>query len=211
MLIGICGVAGSGKDAAADVLVSRYGYIRNKFADPLYEMVSAMTGYTVSQLQDRTLKEKPIRWLDGKTPRELLQTLGTEWGRGMVCSDVWIRSLQKRVERALEDGRPSVITDVRFDNEARWIHTMGGEVWRVVRDVPGHLACRAHHSSEEGIEDGLIDRTIVNDGTIEDLGARVSLSYRKAGGTECRAIAEKRATSSHMKECSGHLSDTATG
>lgn len=170
MLIGICGLAGSGKDAVADTLVSEFGYIRNKFADPLYEMVAAMTGYTVSQLQDRTLKEKPIGWLDSKTPRQLLQTLGTDWGREMVCSDVWIRSVAKRVERAAEDGRPSVITDLRFDNEADWIHSCGGEVWRVVRDVPRDVACQASHKSEAGVSDARVDRIIHNTGTLHDLG-----------------------------------------
>lgn len=169
MLIGICGAAGSGKDEVASVLIEEFGYIRNKFADPLYEMAAAMTGYTVSQLQDRRLKEKPIGWLDGKTPRQLLQTLGTDWGREMVCSDVWIRSVQKRVERALEDGRFSVITDLRFDNEADWIHKMGGEVWQVCREVPREVACLADHKSEAGIASQHVDRVVVNAGTLDDL------------------------------------------
>ena len=169
MLIGICGLAGSGKDEVANVLIERHNYIRNKFADPLYEMVSAMTGYTVSQLQDRTLKEKPIGWLDSKTPRQLLQTLGTDWGREMVCSEVWIRSVAKRVERAAEDGRHSVITDLRFDNEAAWVRSVGGEVWEVVRDVPQDVACLAAHRSEAGVQDEFISRTINNAGSLDDL------------------------------------------
>lgn len=181
MLIGICGAAGSGKDAIADTLVNDYGYIRNKFADPLYEMVSAMTGYTVSQLQDRALKEKPISWLDGKTPRQLLQTLGTDWGRELICSDVWIRSVEKRVRLALEDDRYSVITDLRFDNEAEWVHRMGGEVWRVVRDVPDAVACKSEHSSEAGVSDDLVDRTIPNNRGIEDLSHHVALICDRLG------------------------------
>lgn len=181
MLIGICGAAGAGKDAIADVLVEEFGYIRNKFADPLYEMVAAMTGYTVSQLQDRRLKEKPISWLDSKTPRQLLQTLGTDWGREMVCSEVWIRSVAKRVERAADDGRDSVITDLRFDNEAAWIRSMGGEVWHVVRDVPQDVACQADHKSEAGVEHGLIDRTISNQGTLDDLRRVVAQARVDAG------------------------------
>ena len=174
MLIGICGAAGSGKDEVASVLVGEFGYIRNKFADPLYEMVAAMTGYTVSQLQDRRLKEKPISLLDSKTPRQLLQTLGTDWGRTMVHSEVWIRSVQRRVERALEDGRHSVITDLRFDNEAEWIRSLGGQVWRVDRAVPEDVACLSPHSSERGIRNDLVDRVIENGSTLEDLRRRVA-------------------------------------
>jgi cytidylate kinase len=174
MLIGICGAAGSGKDEVATVLVEKFGYIRNKFADPLYEMVAAMTGYTVSQLQDRRLKEKPIGWLDSKTPRQLLQTLGTDWGRTMVHSEVWIRSVQRRVERALEDGRYSVITDLRFDNEAEWVRNNGGVVWRVERDVPGDVACLSPHASEQGVRDELVDTVIANTGTLEQLRSHVA-------------------------------------
>lgn len=181
MLIGICGAAGSGKDSIADTLVNDYGYIRNRFADPLYEMVSAMSGYTVNQLQDRALKEKPISWLGGKTPRQLLQTLGTDWGRELICSDVWIRSVEKRVKLALEDGRYSVITDLRFDNEAEWIHGMGGEIWRVVRDVPDSVACKSEHSSEAGVSDAAVDRTIENNGSIEQLNHRVAIICDRLG------------------------------
>ena len=99
----------------------------------------------------------------------------------MVCSDVWIRSVAKRVERAAEDGRHSVITDLRFDNEANWVHSMGGEVWRVVRDVPQDVACLAEHKSESGVANGLIDRLIDNAGTLDDLRGVVAQACHLAG------------------------------
>ena len=53
-----------------------------------------------------------------------------------------------------------VITDVRFDNEATWIQSLGGEVWRVER--PGIE--QNSHVSEEPISDHLVSRTINNAG-----------------------------------------------
>lgn len=169
MLIGICGAAGCGKDAAASVLIRERGYTLHKFAGPLYEMVSVMTGLSVEDLMDRKIKEKPLAGFGGKSPRQILQTLGTDWGRSMVASDVWIQSVAARARPLLEAGKGVVITDLRFDNEADWIRSEGGEVWRVERVVPRDVACLSPHTSEAGVDDARIDRTIRNDGTLEDL------------------------------------------
>ena len=104
MLIGMCGAAGSGKDTIADIL----GFDRVAFADPLYEMVSLVTGLTPDEMRDRETKERTIDWL-GQSPRQLLQTLGTEWGRGMVSESIWVDTAMRRVRGLLEEiGRAHV-------------------------------------------------------------------------------------------------------
>jgi hypothetical protein len=131
------------------------------FADPLYDMISAMTGYPVSQLKDREFKEQVIPWL-GKSPRQLLQTLGTDWGRDMVSRDVWLKIGARRIQ----SGYRVVVRDVRFDDEAEMIREdFGGVIWEVTR--PGAATC-ASHVSEAGISRRLIDRTLVNGGTLDE-------------------------------------------
>jgi hypothetical protein len=111
----------------------------------------------------------------GKSPRELLQSLGTEWGRAMVADDIWIRLALQRA------GQRTVISDVRFDNEAAAIRATGGVVWRVVRPDVGCLdASTAQHSSERGISPELIDAQIVNDCSLAALAARVDAALLKA-------------------------------
>jgi cytidylate kinase len=175
MIIGICGAAGAGKDTVA-LRLNGHGFFRVAFADPLYEMVSAMTGLSVAELSDRDAKEREIDWI-GVSPRRLLQSLGTEWGRQHVAEDVWIR-LALRTARV---ASRAVIPDVRFDNEAQAIRAAGGSVWRVVR--PG-VSCldssTAQHSSERGIAPELIDDVILNDGDIERLYGRVDEAIQKA-------------------------------
>lgn len=177
MIIGICGAAGAGKDTVA-MRLRDHGFFRVAFADPLYDMVSAMTGLRVEELSDRDRKEQKIEWL-GKSPRQLLQSLGTEWGRQIVSEDVWIL-LALRTARA---ASRAVIPDVRFDNEAQAIRAAGGSVWRVVR--PG-ISCldpsTAQHSSERGISPELIDDVILNDGSLERLQGRVDAAILKATG-----------------------------
>jgi hypothetical protein len=171
MLIGLCGPAGAGKNTVADFLTDSNGgpFAQIAFAAPLYECLSAITGLPVARLKNRDVKEEVIPWL-GKSPRQLLQTLGTEWGRGTVHPEIWIRIAMERAKPEMAGGRGVVITDVRFDNEAQAVIDAGGEVWRVTRPGWRCLADEAAaHQSEAGVSDHLIARTIDNSGSLDDL------------------------------------------
>jgi hypothetical protein len=170
MLIGLCGPAGAGKNTVAELLTDSNGgpFAQIAFADPLYECVSTITGLPVAKLKDRDVKEEVIPWL-GKSPRQMLQTLGTEWGRGTVHPEIWIRIAMERAARH-QTINGVVITDVRFDNEAQAVIDAGGEVWMVTRPGWRCLAEEAAaHQSEAGVSDRLITRTIDNSGTMDDL------------------------------------------
>jgi hypothetical protein len=68
-----------------------------------------------------------------------------------------------------------VVTDVRFPNEAQHIRDHGGLVVRVER--PGAqddgAARGSSHPSESLVDTITPDRTLLNDGTLEDLATRV--------------------------------------
>lgn len=179
MLVGLTGAAGAGKDTVARMLVEANGGRIAAFAGPLYDFVATITGIPPHRLADRTVKEAVIPWL-GKSPRQLLQTLGTEWGRQSVSEDIWVRSLLERIKPWRDGGLLVVVTDVRFDNEAAAIADAGGEVWRVVRSGWRCLSDEAaRHSSEAGVSDHLVARTIDNDGTLDDLRAVISTGTMK--------------------------------
>lgn len=164
-IIGIAGRAGAGKNTVAEMIPGAAVF---GFADPLYEGLAAMLGAPEDMLRSRRSKESPLVWL-GKSPRELMQTLGTEWGRGMVAQDLWLRIAKQRIETY---GGTIVFSDVRFDNEAEWIRNQGGEVWLVER---GQEA-RHTHSSEAGISPHLIDRVIDNRGPLEQTRMLVEMA-----------------------------------
>lgn len=169
MLIGLAGAAGAGKGSVANFLVAK-GFTEIAFADPIYAAISGMTGISIAKLKDRSLKERPIQGI-GKSPRELLQLFGTEFGRNMIRESVWIDIAMRR---AAEVGCSVVITDVRFDNEADAIRISGGAIWKVVRDAPSCLSGdTAKHASEAGISPCYVDRIVVNGGTLADLKAVV--------------------------------------
>jgi hypothetical protein len=172
MIIGLCGLAGSGKDEVAAILSRRHGFAYISFAGPIYQAVSEITGLAPAQLKDRGLKEQPIPWL-GKSPRELLQTLGTEWGRQMVNQDIWIKLAMRR---AAEYERVA-ITDVRFENEAEAIRHAGGQVWQVERPGAGLAGAAGGHSSEAGIPGHLVHQVVRNIGTLDDLEEAVNAAF----------------------------------
>jgi hypothetical protein len=171
MIIGLCGAAGAGKDTVAGHLAINHGFRVLAFASPLYEAVAAITGMTVNELRDRSQKEEVIEWL-GKSRRELLQLLGTEFGRGMIRDDIWIRRLMTDVV----PGKKYVITDVRFDNEAEAIREAGGVIIEVVRPGGGCLKPgAAMHSSEAGVDRRHITATVANCGTVRELAMNVDM------------------------------------
>lgn len=173
MIIGICGAAGCGKSTAAGMLADRFGYVEVALADPLYDAVSAMFGIPVATLKDRRHKEQPIPWI-GHSPRRLLQTLGTEWGRGIVGESIWVKTAMRRAFDALDAGAAGVVVpDVRFLNEAAAIRQAGGVVWRMHRDGAG---IAGNHASEAGIPEEMVDRLIVNNGDIDQLEADVCIT-----------------------------------
>lgn len=165
MLIGLCGPAGCGKTTVAEALRDQHGFTLISFADPLYAAVSAITGLSVDELKDRGIKESPLPGI-GKSPRFLLQTLGTEWGRDIVSPTLWIDLAMQRAERAGD----AVIADVRFDNEAQAIRGRGGRVFYIMRQGWACLGSdTAGHASERGVSLENIDGYIANDGTLDQL------------------------------------------
>ena len=171
-LVALTGAAGSGKSNVAKYLSegrhSHYGsnvpFVRTKFSGTLKKMLMQIPNVTIDMIEGK-LKEEPQELFGGKTPREVMQTLGTEWGRDSVYSKIWLDSW----ERSVCDLTYVVVEDLRYLNEAELVKNRGGEIWRIKRP---DYQCNGHISETEmeGIEP---DLTIRNSGSLEELHAMI--------------------------------------
>lgn len=177
-LIGIAGKAGSGKDTVAEHLVNNYGFARYALAGPIKKAVCAAFDLGAHVYEDRELKEKTLEWL-GFSPRRLAQLLGTEFGRKLIADDVWLRVAQHHLDwlSSLDVCSGVVVSDIRYDNEAEWVHKNCGEVWLVHRP---DVAVVESHSSEAGVDMALVNRVLPNTGTTAQLKLRTD-AYLLAG------------------------------
>ncbi|MFJ1704511.1 hypothetical protein [Kitasatospora sp. NPDC088346] len=172
--IGIIGRARTGKDTIGERLVSKHGFARVAFADPLKAAV---------------LKANPLYSLDGKYGRARIADLVDEigWERAKSSPEVrrtlqafgqsirdidsgfWIRAAMRQARSVGKSGRrPVVITDVRYRNEATALHAAGFVLVHV--DRPG--VTRLSHESEGALGPQDAQVAIVNDGTVAELHAK---------------------------------------
>ena len=158
MLVGIAGHKQAGKTTLANGLSRHFWWLHTSFAEPIREFACRILGVTLDELE--RIKEQPIDWLDGITPRRIMQLAGTEFGRQMLNPDIWVRSALRRASKA----RGCVLSDVRFANEAEAIRKRNGVVIRLHRGD----ACKDAHASETPIPDDLVDIEIHNSGSVSE-------------------------------------------
>ena len=189
-IIGLTGYAGVGKDSVCQVLQERRAKVaRAAFADALKAECSAAFGVDLAVFNTPATKEvstpvlaaercidpgfrrsigDSLSGLPSLSPRTVMQ----QWGDYRRATDpgYWIRRLATTVEMARALGWTTVVlTDVRFVNEAHWLISQGGLLWRVTR--PG-VVPRSGHPSEHALRDWTADMTIPNDGGLDLLSRR---------------------------------------
>jgi len=155
-LIALNGAKTVGKTTIAKALQFRSRDVKIlSFATPLRAMLNAIG------VEDRYLnldKEEPVPGL-GKSARDMLCTLGTEWGRGMVNESIWLWAMGRQIDELVYNSkRPDdliiVIDDCRFPNEADWVKCSGGKVVCLFRDG---IEYTKGHDSELPLPKNLID------------------------------------------------------
>ena len=141
MLLGLTGPAGAGKDTIAAFLTG-YGFVPYAFAKPLKEALSVLG---LDEPSNRDDKEK---LLPGRaySYRMAAQRLGTEFARSLD-PDFWMALAAQRTAGV----HNTVITDVRFENEATWVRDRGGLLEHVIGRKTQLIGATAGHASENGV------------------------------------------------------------
>lgn len=174
-IIGLTGRARSGKDTVADMICATFKPAeRVTFAKPLKDGLKVMLNLTDEHIGG-SLKEVVLADF-GSSPRQMMQTLGTDWGREMVDQNIWLTVAKRKAEAAIDEGKHVVFTDVRFENEADMVRSLGGTVWHIVRDNARKVN---QHASEAGVTNVPGDVVIYNNGTLEQLFEEVCVTTFK--------------------------------
>lgn len=203
-VIGLSGLAGAGKDTAADLLVTHCGFRKVAFADALRNEVAYAFGLEPLYLIRRETKEHPMSSLalrkclaDGfvgrmmicaeeqgqtidldapRSPRTIMQWWGTEY-RSRQDQGYWVRQTRDRIAYLMRERQATriVVTDVRFPNEVNMIRTFGGQLWQI-RRAGVSVPEGAHQSEVDGSAFGP-DAVLNNDADIRHLQGLVLGEY----------------------------------
>lgn len=154
-ILGLCAVAGGGKDFFATRAHEMAGFVPLALANQFKAEIVAKEGGPVEQIFGDEDYDPGMR--------QYLQLRGTEQGRDKHGKDIWCRHLEAHIRYLIEHGvQRFVVSDVRFPNEAEWVRALGGKVYRLdgrERDMDGELT---EHRSEKLVEKVNVDRTIDN-------------------------------------------------
>lgn len=186
------GKAGSGKstlmkaiknavETSMNGINNRWEVEHVRFATPVYQMHDAVLGILEQYGIER-----------GPKDRDLLQLIGTEYGREMIDTNIWVKCAQKEVELIKESSLSNtfiVFDDLRFKNEFNAFKSMPGTT--IVRLVASEEVRRQrankfpenpNHQSEidlDDIPDAQFDLVIRTDGAKEDKEKHIYNSARE--------------------------------
>ena len=168
-VIGFGCTAQVGKDTASTYLEQKYPgkFKRVAFADELKKAVMVIFDLSREQCFGSQEIKETIDPRYGKSPRQLLQELGVKMRE--IFPDIWVAKVfLETIPKLREQGYEGfAVSDVRFPNEADWIHKHGGIVVRVTRNEGG-TSVGADHSSETAMRNYACDVEISNNGTFEE-------------------------------------------
>jgi hypothetical protein len=200
MIIGVLGFIGSGKGTVGEILAEEKKFVPLSFADSLKDATSAIFGWDRELLEGDTKESREFRetvdtfWskkFDKPiTPRYILQYFGTEVCRNNLLNSIWVDSL----ERKILQHENVVITDVRFNNEIKFLKSLNSLLVQVdrtetrpdwwkwhescMKTIPAQwekyaLEHKIHKSEYEWIGNPHIDYVVENDGSFRDLELKI--------------------------------------
>lgn len=212
MIVGVLGFIGSGKGTVGEILTEQ-GFMTISFGSAVKDVAATLFGWERILLEgdtefSRQFREQPDSYWSREfgfefTPRKALQLIGTEVGRDIFHTDLWVIKAKKQMHNLMSMGIENfVITDVRFANEMNMLHDEGGILIEVQRGIQPHwmsVAGKANRGDshaevwmkeKSGIHESEwkwigrdIDYTIDNNGTKEDLKKKVVTCLKRSFGS----------------------------
>jgi hypothetical protein len=172
LIVMISGWAGSGKDAAAALMVEEMGFQREAFADVMKTACAHACHLPLEDFMWPARKDAPLRhpvkeYPEARTPRDILLAYGRR--RRAVDDAIFARHVAENIQAAVADIDRFVISDWRFPIEFTELQRTFPSArilrFRVKRSSIRPLTTPTEHL----LDDAPFDVIIQNDGCISDL------------------------------------------
>lgn len=182
MIIGLAGLKRSGKSTIEKRLLNYpFNYSTYSFAHPIKLALANLFNIDYTTLDSQATKEiqltsPPFNALDKPiTPRLLMTTLGTGWGRNLIHPNLWTEIAKLQIDT----NKNTLLSDIRFENEASLVRDLKGIIIHIrkgdnlLTDIK-HLKplrkllsfLKLIHPSEVGVSINANDIILYNDSTI---------------------------------------------
>lgn len=131
LLFGICGFARCGKDTLAT-------HLSDKFSRMGLPSIKLSLAYKAkADLNDVLMSNFNISsFTEDSKIKEIIRPFIVAYATGIarkIDPDFWIKKLSERIEVCKKSNIISIIPDVRYENEVRWIQQNGGYVIHLTR------------------------------------------------------------------------------
>lgn len=169
MLIGIYGNSRVGKDSVASILGKNLGYEQRSLAAPIRSTLMYIFNSTRPDIVE-TVQSQGWDIAKAKHPDSVTAMISLGERMRLIDESIWLRAATNAPYTDL------VIPDVRQPNEADYILSHGGELWKIERIGSKKLGM-----------DGLLDEyefsvTLQNNGSLEELETEVLKIMKERNG-----------------------------
>jgi hypothetical protein len=179
LIVMLSGYAGSGKDAAASILVSNHGFKRVAFADALKVDAAKQTGIPL-QIFHSAAKDQPLlmpcaAFPAAKTPRDILLQLAVKMRA--ENPDIYADSIICHITESARETE-FVVSDWRYRREAIRIQEMLPSA-HVLRVRIHRNVIPSTDPSEHDLDNEPMDLIIENNTSLEELAQQLHTMIRE--------------------------------
>jgi len=166
-IIALCGYKGSGKDTAAEYLVTKYKYNHYKISEKLKEVIKLLFNLDDNDLE-KNKDEINDKW--GIEPRKIMQFIGTDMFQyklqelfPTIEKSFWIKSLftDELINKIKNEDHRVVISDLRFLHEYNLISNIYVS-YSILKVQNSNLEKNDKHISENEFNNIPINDVILN-------------------------------------------------
>lgn len=178
-LIALTGPKGSGKDTVAGIIKTMYGDRYDvesiAFADPIKKVVQHIFELDPTSVDEYDkFKRLDVEYNMPGEGRKYVPGRHVVREIGMLMRDYDMNQFTSYVdakfhESRFDDRKMFIVTDLRFDNEYMMLKSWNASIIKIIRpqyQYDGHI-------TERGFDDHLVNKVLMNDGSMDYLTTRV--------------------------------------